>query len=224
MFFYSLMQNTISINSDLTAFNSIVFENNKYNQTLHQRTLFPHINIHNQIKVSNLVISFRFRSIEFNKKRALPFFLAMELLTNRKCVASLSKRNVQVWKIRKGRLVGCKVTLRGESLNHFINILSLVFPRIEKFQPSNKFFNKAFSKAFTKSKTFPNFIFNLNELVLFYPIELGLGLHTDIQQIQVNCIFNSSSIEERFFSLRYNKIPVLVLLYDIIYYVYSSIG
>ena len=58
--------------------------------------------------------------------------------------------------------------------------------------------------------SYPNFMFNLSELVLFYPIELGLGLHTDIQQLQLNRIFNTFSIEERFFILRYYKIPVLI--------------
>ena len=83
-------------NFNLTIYNSIVSEHITFNQTLHQITLFPYINTFNQAKAFNLILSFRFRSIEFNKKRALPFFLAIELLTNRKCVASLSSRNIQV--------------------------------------------------------------------------------------------------------------------------------
>lgn len=67
----------------------------QYNQSLHQRTLFPYRNTHRQSEIERAVVSFRFRSIEFSKKRALPFFLAMELLTNRKCVASLSRQNIQ---------------------------------------------------------------------------------------------------------------------------------
>jgi len=72
-----------------------VAEHIKYNQNLHQTTLFPQVNLSNQAKLSCIVLSCRFRSIEFNKKRALPFFLAIELLTHRKCVASLSHRNIQ---------------------------------------------------------------------------------------------------------------------------------
>lgn len=74
---------------------STISEYTKYNQNLHQRTLFPYVNTYSSGKLSRISVSFRFRSIEFNKKRALPFFLARELLTQRKCVASLSKRNVQ---------------------------------------------------------------------------------------------------------------------------------
>ncbi len=74
---------------------STIFEHKKYNQNLHQRTIFPYVNTHRSGALSRVTLSFRFRAIEFNKKRALPFFFAMELLTHRKCVASLSKRNVQ---------------------------------------------------------------------------------------------------------------------------------
>lgn len=74
---------------------SPVSDNKKYAQTLHARTSFPRVNCATSGDLSQVVLSFRFRSIEFSKKRALPFFLAIELLTHRKCVASLSSRNVQ---------------------------------------------------------------------------------------------------------------------------------
>ncbi len=66
-----------------------------YNQALHHRTIFPYANDQKKNPLNSIVLSFRFRSIEFSKKRALPFFFARELLTNRKCVASLSQRNIQ---------------------------------------------------------------------------------------------------------------------------------
>ncbi len=74
---------------------STISEHKKYNQNLHQRTIFPYVNTHRSGSLSRIILSFRFRSIEFSKKRALPFFLARELLTHRKCIASLSQRNVQ---------------------------------------------------------------------------------------------------------------------------------
>ena len=35
-----------------------------------------------------------YKNIDFNKKRALPFFFALELLTKQKCVATLSSKNI----------------------------------------------------------------------------------------------------------------------------------
>ena len=38
--------------------------------------------------------NFSLKEVEFNKKKALPFFLVLELLTKQKCVATLSTRNL----------------------------------------------------------------------------------------------------------------------------------
>ena len=79
----------------LSLYVSPVTEHKKYNQVLHQLTRFPIANIMAMPSMSSIVVSFRFRAISFSKKRSLAFFLAIELLTHRKCVASLSSRNVQ---------------------------------------------------------------------------------------------------------------------------------
>ena len=63
---------------------------------LHQLSLFPYANPHRRSTLREATVSFRFRSIEFQKKRALPFFLAIELLTQQKPIASLSSRHVLI--------------------------------------------------------------------------------------------------------------------------------
>lgn len=83
-------QNLLLKYSSLKRFN----ENFTYNQKLHEITLFPYNNIHNKGNIFRLILNFSFREIDFNKKKALPFFLAMELLTNQKCVATLSSKNI----------------------------------------------------------------------------------------------------------------------------------
>ncbi len=182
-------------------------EHQKYNESLHQVTLFPYINSQKRSSIAHGVLFFRFRSIEFNKKRALPFFLAIELLSNRKCVASLSEHNVQAWKIRKGMLVGCKVTLRREALVAFFDTLRLTFPRMEKFQPT-RWSKKITQRYLKKINSF--YSFSLMELVRFHCIEFGIGLHPDLQKLNVSFYFNSLPIEERFFLLRSNKIPIIL--------------
>jgi large subunit ribosomal protein L5 len=102
---------------------------------LHQATLFPYTNSLRRPSFTKATVAFSFRSIDFQKKRALPFFIAIELLTQQKCVASLARRNVLAWKVRKGRLVGCRVTLRRGSLFAFLDTLQLALPRREKLAP-----------------------------------------------------------------------------------------
>ncbi len=86
---------------------------------------------------------------------------------------------------------------------------------MEKFQTPRNFIAKFLKKITSKTdssiyfKNFPSFAVTLGELVLFYPVELGLGLHADVQRVRVNFVFSSYSFEEQFFLLRYDKIPVL---------------
>jgi len=84
---------------------------------------------------------------------------------------------------------------------------------MEKFQPSNGYISKFYKKYIkynidTANIANPNYILNLGELFLFYPIEFGLGMHIDVQRININFIFESFSIEERYFILRYAKVPI----------------
>ena len=69
-------------------------EYNIYNQNLYAITLFPYANVHKKLKSISLILNFSFFDINFNKKKVLPFFLAMELITNKKCIATLSSKNI----------------------------------------------------------------------------------------------------------------------------------
>ncbi len=75
--------------------NILRFKENKwYNQNLHAVTLFPYTNINKKGDFYKMILNFTFKDVEFNKKKVLPFFLAVELLTNQKCIATLSSKNV----------------------------------------------------------------------------------------------------------------------------------
>lgn len=171
-----------------------------YNESLRAINIFPYINLHARAKINRLVLNFSFKDIVFNKKKALPFFLALELLTKQKCIATLSSRNLTLWKLRKGMLVGCKVTLRKQNLEEFFDSLSLALPRMEKFYPLKK-------TLFENDKMSSLAIF-LSEVVFFYPIEFGLGINSDVKKIEFHFLFNTTTLEEKLFLLTSKKIPV----------------
>jgi large subunit ribosomal protein L5 len=177
-------------------------EYNKYSQALQLATQFPYTNIMNKGDFYCVILNFSFKDILFSKKRVLPFFLAMELLTNQKCIATLSKKDVFAWKLRRGMLVGCKVTLRDNKLFDFFDNLSLTLPRMEKLQPLNT--------LRIQKNTTASIALKLGELVLFYPVELGLGINAEIKQIELNFIFNTLTKEEKYFLLLLNKIPMSI--------------
>lgn len=97
-------------------------------------------------------------------------------------------------------LVGCKITLRKQNLEDFFDTLLLALPRMERFQLLTKnFFNKEKTAALALS---------LSEIVFFYPIELGLGINSEVKQIEFHFLFNTITTEEKIFFLTSKKIPV----------------
>jgi len=44
--------------------------------------------------------------------------------------------------------------------------------------------------------------------VFFYPLELGLGINTDVKSIEIHFLFNILSIEEKIFLLTSKRIPI----------------
>jgi ribosomal protein L5 len=186
--------------------NLIRFEEDRvYQRDLLSSTMFPYLHIHSQVKFFKGTLNFSLKDVEFNKKKALVFFLALELLTNQKCVATLSSKNVLAWKLRKGALVGCKVTLRKRNLSEFLDNFALAFARMENFKPVS--FVKALKSSVKKQgreyKSFP-----LTELVMFYPIELGLGINTEVRKGDLQFAFNTYDPLEQIFLLTYSKIFV----------------
>lgn len=101
--------------------------------------------------------------------------------------------------------MGCKVTLRKQNLDDFFDTLLLTLPRMEKF----KFFN---NKLFNAHKVKRILSISFIELIFFYPIELGLGMNTNVKQIEFHFLFNTTGEEEKRFILSSKKIPLQLKL------------
>ncbi len=82
-------------------------------------------------------------------------------------------------------LVGCKVTLRKDSLEDFFDNLLLASARMERYLPN------VMLEAVNKQKGTQFYLLKLSELLFFYPIELGLGINSDVKKIELNFIFNT---------------------------------
>ena len=189
--------------------NYINFEEDAvYQRVLSSITVFPYFSLYNTIDFYKGTLNLSLKNIEFNKKKALVFFFAMELLTNQKCVATLSSKNVLAWKLRKSALVGCKVTLRKKRLLEFLDTLFISFPRMENFKGVNVLVSSK-KKSNVTQDFLNNFTFTLNELIMFYTIELGLGINTEVRKAKVQFSFTSYNRLEHIFLLTSSKIPVI---------------
>lgn len=57
------------------------------------------------------------------------------MITGQKAVATISKKDVAAFKLRKGMPIGAKVTLRGENMYEFLDrLVTSALPRVRDFQ------------------------------------------------------------------------------------------
>lgn len=85
-------------------------------------------------------------------------------ITGQKPVVTKAKKSVAGFKIREGWPIGCKVTLRGNSMYNFLQrLLSIAIPRIRDFRGMN-------AKSFDGRG---NYSFGVKESIIFPEVALG---------------------------------------------------
>jgi hypothetical protein len=192
-------------------------EHRRYNATLHQVALFPRPSAHRVAAIQgtssafrSATLSFRFGAVNYAKGRVLPFFRALELITGQKGVAILSRRAVPARKVRKGGLVGCRVTLRRRALVSVLETLGLSLPQMERFSPPRWTARLRTGVANPLERSSRSIrAFRFGELVAIPPLERGLGLHPDVQTVHLSVRPQRRFREDAYFLLRTAKLPVL---------------
>ena len=59
----------------------------------------------------------------------------LTMITGQKAIATMSKKDVAAFKLRKGMPIGAKVTLRGERMYEFLDrLITTALPRVRDFQ------------------------------------------------------------------------------------------
>lgn len=74
-------------------------------------------------------------SIINDKNRNISSLIALEIISGQKLKKTRSKKFIAGFKLRKGELIACKVTLRGERMSSFFEkLVMIVFPKLRDFQ------------------------------------------------------------------------------------------
>ena len=88
-------------------------------------------------KLQKIVISRGVGAAVADKKLVEHAIEELTLISGQKAVATLSKKDVSNFKLRKGMPIGARVTLRGDRMYEFLDrLLTAALPRVRDFQGS----------------------------------------------------------------------------------------
>jgi large subunit ribosomal protein L5 len=87
----------------------------------------------------------------------------MTMISGQKAVATLSKKDISNFKLRKAMPIGCRVTLRGVNMFEFLDrMVSISLPRVRDFKGIN---DKSFDGR-------GNYTMGVNEQIIFPEIDI----------------------------------------------------
>lgn len=94
-------------------------------------------------KLEKIVINIGVGDATTNSKLLDAAVNELELITGAKPVVTKAKKSIAGFKLREGQAIGCKVTLRGETMYTFLEkLIKIVLPRVRDFRGiSNKAFD-----------------------------------------------------------------------------------
>ena len=89
-------------------------------------------------KLDKIVVNMGVGEAKENAKVLEAAVKDMEAITGQKAVTTKAKNAIANFKIREGRPIGCKVTLRGEKMYEFADrLINLALPRVRDFRGVN---------------------------------------------------------------------------------------
>jgi len=96
---------------------------------------FGYKNVMQVPKLQKIVVSRGVGAAVADKKLIDHAVDEMTMITGQKAIATMSKKDVAAFKLRKGMPIGAKVTLRGERMYEFLDrLVTSALPRVRDFQ------------------------------------------------------------------------------------------
>ena len=113
-------------------------------------------------KLEKIVVNIGCGDATGNSKLLEAALKDLEAITGQKPVATKSKKSIASFKLREGQAIGCKVTLRGDSMYNFLDkLISIALPRVRDFKGVSE---KSFDGR-------GNYTIGLTEQLIFSEIE-----------------------------------------------------
>jgi len=173
-----------------------------YSREIISQDLIYKQNIHNIMQlpsIEKLVINSTSKSFIEDRKNITPTLLGLEMICGQKLKISVAEKSIAGFKIRQGQTIGCKVTLRKDSIYSFLDKLTLVIlPRLSNFTALTL-------ESFDRQA---NYTIGLNDLLLFPELETQFELFENLKGIDISFVMRKKNKYENLLLLTALQIPV----------------
>ena len=141
--------------------------------------------------LDKIILNIGLKNSNMEKKKMISILLLLRLITNQQILTTKSKKNNIIFKIKKGDIMGCKVTLQNKNMYIFLEkIIIFILPNIKDFKGIN--INK-------KNLNILNF--KINNILNFFELEKEFLKFQNLPSIDVNIKTTSTSFDNMYILL-----------------------
>ncbi len=149
-------------------------------------------------KLIKVVINTAFSVANSNKKNIDEILNDLSLIANQQAITTKAKKSIAGFKLRKGFVIGCKVTLRQTNMYNFLNkLISVVLPRIRDFKGLS---NKSFDGK-------GNYSIGIKEYIIFP--EIDYDKVTTVRGLNISIVTNAKTNKNCNLLLKAFKFPII---------------
>jgi len=134
-------------------------------------------------KVEKIVLNIGLGEALENAKAVDAAVLDLERMTGQKAVVNRARKSIANFKLREGRIIGAKVTLRGERMWSFLDrLISIVLPRVRDFRgiSPNSFDGRGnYTLGFHEQLVFPEIDYDQIDKTRGFEVTIVTSAETD---------------------------------------------
>ena len=164
--------------------------------------LINKLNLKNIFKIpiiDKIILNIGLKNSNIEKKKMILIILLLRLITNQQILNTKSKKNNIIFKIKKGDIIGCKITLRKKNIYIFLEkLIIFVLPNIKDF------------KGIIINKKNINILnFKINNILNFFELEKEFLKFQNLPSIDINIHTTSSSFNNMYTLLNLINISLI---------------
>ena len=93
------------------------------------------LNIHQGPNLEKITVSIGVKEANINTNKILPTLTTLFLITGQQPTVTKARKSIANFKLRQGKIIGCKVTLRGQQMYSFLEkFIHIVLPQANDFK------------------------------------------------------------------------------------------
>jgi large subunit ribosomal protein L5 len=133
-------------------------------------------NVNERTKLDKIILNIGVKEANINSNKILPPLLILKLLTQQQPICTKAKKSISNFKLREGKIIGCKVTLRNSKKQAFLETLvHLILPQLTDSKKL-RYKNRRPTNQLTLGLEDTNIFFELENQYDYLPETYGLSI------------------------------------------------